>query len=499
MKKTLLAAATMVMLLAGCKEQPQYPVLIANEDTAVVPTASGTVRGYYEDGVFIFKGLPYAVAERFMPPTPVPAWEGVRSCLYYGAQAPQGTRSGWKNDPEAFVYRWDDGTQSEQCQYLNIWTKNINNNEKKPVMVWLHGGGYSGGASSELPMYDGLNLAKKDVVLVSINHRLNNLGFLDLSAFGEKYKYSGNAGVLDMIASLQWVKENIANFGGDPDNVTIFGQSGGGGKVSILLDSPMAKGLIHRGIVESGSMMGITTPEYSVPFGVEVAKQLGLNEKTIDKIQEVPYAELSEAVSKATKIFAETGRYGGANPVMDGEVIKYPLHDSRIGEISGDVPVIIGHNVAENTQFTSRRSTLKGGASMVGNSLRDLVVEEATAAYNAGGAKEYIYLFGKKSPIYDGAMASNHCTELSYVFNNIYLGRHMVGSEPSAYVLAEKMSDMWVAFAKTGDPSTKKYKWEPFNPETEPTMYFDDDLRMIDKNDAVIDKMMNNPEPKRGY
>lgn len=472
-------------LLGGCKMKEQYPVLIANRDTAVVPTVAGKVGGYYEDGIFIFKGLPYATAERFMPPVPTAKWEGVRTCLYYGPQAPQTMRTGWQRDTEAFVYRWDDGTQNEVCQYLNIWTKSINDNAKRPVMVWLHGGGYMAGASSELPMYDGANLARKDVVLVSINHRLNSLGYLDLSSFGEKYKYSGNLGTLDQIQALKWIHENIANFGGDPDNVTIFGQSGGGGKVNILLDSPMAKGLFHKAIVQSGSMMGIQEPDVAKAFGQEVVRQLGLDAESIDKINDVTYSELMAATERAQKVAK-----GGANPVMDGEVIKYPLFDERIGQISGDVPVIIGHNVSENTQFALMAKYFTSMSMMPGESLREQCVWEANSKYQMGGAPEYLFLFGKKSPILDGQEAAGHCMELSFVFDNIYLGRFMTGSDPSAYKLADKMSDMWVAFARTGDPSIKKYKWEPFNPETEPTMYFDDEVKMIQKDDQIMKDMI---------
>lgn len=486
--KKLIFIATAIMVMAGCNCRTKYPAFIANHDTAVVPTTAGQVGGYFEDGVYIFKGLPYATSQRFMPPTPTEKWEGVRTCFYYGPQAPQTLRSGWKNDTEAFVYHWDDGTQDEVCQYLNIWTDGIKDNGKRPVMVWLHGGGFAMGASSELPMYDGANLAKKGVVLVSINHRLNSLGYLDLSSFGEKYKYSGNLGTLDQIEALKWVKENIAAFGGDPNNVTIFGQSGGGGKVNILLDSPMAKGLFHKAIVQSGSMMGIEDQATARAFGEEVVRQLGLTAETIDKINEVSYADIMDATARAQRVVE-----GGATPVLDGEVIKYPLFDVRVGEISGNVPVIVGHNVTENVQFVALAKFVKSMSMMPGESLREQCVNQLTAKYEMGGAPGYLFLFGKKSPVLDGQEAAGHCQELSYVFDNIYLGRHMTGAEPSAYKLASKMSDMWVAFARTGNPSIRKYKWESFNPQTEPTMYFDDNLRMISKDDAVIKTMFEDP------
>ncbi len=252
--KRILTLAAALLLLAACNDRyPSHSVIVNSKD-ALVKTTYGTLCGYIEDGIYTFKGVRYAKADRFMPPEDPDPWEGVKTALYYGKQCHQAPRVTWEDDCEAFLYQWDDGVQSDDCQFLNVWTKGINDGKKRPVMVWLHGGGYAMGASSELPFYDGTNLAKKDVVLVSINHRLNFLGYFDLSDFGEKYKYSGVAGVMDMVKALEWVHKNIAAFGGDPDNVTIFGQSGGGGKVNILLGTPSAKGLFHRGIIESGSM-----------------------------------------------------------------------------------------------------------------------------------------------------------------------------------------------------------------------------------------------------
>ena len=204
--------------------------LLTSAEATVVQTVSGKVAGYIDNGIFTYKGIPYAKAERFMPPVPADSWEGVRSSRAYGPTAPQGKRTGWYSDEQAFAFSWDDGFADEDCLRVNIWTPGINDNKKRPVMVWLHGGGYSSGSGQELPSYDGKNLASKgDVVVVTLNHRLNVLGFLDLSAYGEKYAHSGNAGLLDLTAALDWIQANIENFGGDASNVTIFGQSGGGG------------------------------------------------------------------------------------------------------------------------------------------------------------------------------------------------------------------------------------------------------------------------------
>ncbi len=481
MKRPMILLAAAALMAAGCCDKyDKGPTMVVNSTDAVVQTAYGKVSGYIEDGIYTFKGIPYAKAERFMAPEAPDAWEGVRSCLYYGPQSPQDVRTGWASDKQAFMFHWDDGTQSEDCQSLNIWTKGINDGKKRPVMVWLHGGGYSMGASSELPFYDGANLAKKDVVLVNINHRLNVVGYLDLSAFGEKYKYSGVAGVMDMIMALKWVKQNIANFGGDPDNVMIFGQSGGGGKVNILLAAPSAKGLFNKAAVQSGAIMTVTEPEVSRQVGIETAKALGLNEKNIDEIQKVPYADLlaaSKVASAALRASGQNVGMMGVSPVRDGEVLPYQLGAPEVAQISGDVPVIIGHNYSEATS-------------------RAGVTAEADVRYNWGGAPEYIYIFAKNSPIMDGALKSMHNMEISFVFDNIYLGRHMTGTEKEAYKLADLMSDVWVSFAKDGVPNVKKLTWEPYNPETKPTMVFDVQTKMVHEGDALL-KEMAEQEPFR--
>ncbi|MBR4810078.1 MAG: carboxylesterase/lipase family protein, partial [Bacteroidales bacterium] len=225
-----------------------------------VSIKSGPVAGYVDDGVFIYKGIPYAKAERFMPPVDPDPWTDVRPSRAYGPTCPQDKRAGWYSDDQAFAMHWDDGFPDEDCLRVNVWTAGINDGAKRPVMVWLHGGGFRAGSGQELISYDGAALARDHgVVVVTLNHRLNVLGFLDLSAYGAKYARSGNAGMLDIVKALEWVRDNIASFGGDPGNVTIFGQSGGGGKVCTLMAMPSAKGLFGRAIVQSGSITELAT------------------------------------------------------------------------------------------------------------------------------------------------------------------------------------------------------------------------------------------------
>lgn len=475
---TLLAASALIASCCG-NQYPYSHELTVNSTDALVETQQGTLCGYIEDGIYTFKGVKYANAERFMPPTDPDSWEGVQTALYYGNQCHQAPRGTWKDDCEAFLYQWDDGVQSDDCQYLNVWTKGINDGKKRPVMVWLHGGGYAMGASSELPFYDGTNLAKKDVVLVSINHRLNVLGFLDISDFGEKYKYSASCGVLDMIKALEWVNRNIASFGGDPDNVTIFGQSGGGGKVNILLDAPKAKGLFHKGIIESGSMINFMDKDLARQMGRLTVQNLGLNEKTIDAIQTIPYSELLNAASEAVlasypdnmfyRIYG-CGMWFG--PEVDGEVIPFQPSDPRVAELSKGIPTIIGCT-------SSEAGMLKG------------VYANADIRYNLGDTRQYLYVFAKPSPHMDGTFGTNHCTEMPYVFNNIYLGRFMVGNDKSSYKLADFMSDVWVSFAKDGNPDVKGFKWEVYNPETKPMVIFNDKTTTAHEGDQIFEDMKN--------
>ena len=472
----LLTFSAALLLLAACNDYPEHSVVVNSTD-ALVETCYGTLCGYIEDGVYTFKGVRYAKAERFMPPQDPDPWEGVETALYYGHQCHQSPRFTWEDDCEAFLYQWDDGVQSDDCQFLNVWTKGINDGKKRPVMVWLHGGGFAMGASSELPFYDGANLARKDVVLVSINHRLNMLGYMDLSDFGEAYRYSGVTGIMDMVKALEWVHKNIEAFGGDPDNVTIFGQSGGGGKVNILMGTPSAKGLFHRGIIESGSMLSLADPADSRAMARKTVEKLGLNAETIDKIKEIPYDDLlaaaTDAIVEANPQNVFYKLYGAAmwfQPTLDGEVIPYALTDPRVAEISAGLPTIIGCNFSENGMLKS-------------------VYQNADLRYAMGDTKQYLYVFAKPSPHMDGTFATNHCTEMPFVFNNIWLGRFMVGCDKSAYKLADFMSDVWVSFAKDGVPNVKRFKWEVYDPETKPMVVFNDKTTTVHAGDSFFDEM----------
>lgn len=337
--------------------------IVAGAETAIVETSAGKVAGYIRNGIFTYKGIPYADttegANRFMPPAPTRPWTGVRSSRYYGNVSPQGPRGGWANDEEAFLFRWDDGIQGENCLRVNIWTPAINDHKARPVMVWLHGGGFSAGSGQELPSYDGENLARRgDVVVVSLNHRLNSLGYLNLADYGDKYASSANVGMLDIVAALQWVRDNIGAFGGDPKTVTIFGQSGGGGKVGALMGMPSAKGLFHRAIVESGSMLRVGTQERSRELASYIVGELGLDRSTIDQIQTMPFHKIVDAgIAMLAKHnprpaggvpnFRRMADQLGFAPVLDEKTLPAHPFDPVASDLSADVPMIVGTTLNE--------------------------------------------------------------------------------------------------------------------------------------------------------
>lgn len=545
---TLFVVSVFYLLLSACGGQSMGTVqstssgkIIASAGATVVKTTSGKVAGYIEDGMYIYKGIPYAQAERFMPPMPPQPWEGVRSSRAYGPTCPQGKRIGWHMDEQAFAFNWDDGFPGEDCLRVNIWTPEINNGKKRPVMVWLHGGGYAAGSGQELPAYDGANLSRKgDVVVVTLNHRLNALGFLDLSAFGEKYAKSGNAGLLDLVAALQWVKDNISGFGGDPGNVTIFGQSGGGGKVSNLLATPSAKGLFHKAIVQSGSMLRTMQSKYSRRIGVAVVEELGLKALQIDELQKIPYEQLLAAGEKAiAKVRAEADKEGlstfifGWAPTVDGDVLPAQPFDPKAPEMSKDIPVMLGSTQHEflasayvpalknitleaakkelEKRYGARTEELLKAFDIaypgykpvdlfdVDLTFRPGVVQQATLKAAQQEAPVYIYMFSWESPVLDGAFRSSHCMELPFVFDNIYRSRGMTGGGEEAHALADKMSRSWINFARIGNPNVDGLpEWKPYAPDEGATMFFDNTCEVKYNHDKeLLDIVLS--FPVRGF
>ena len=451
-----------LLLLSACgrpvSRRAECPgSLETSAKATTVQTVSGPVAGYIDDGVFIYKGIPYAQAERFQPAVDPEPWKEVRPSRAYGPTCPQGPRSGWYDDAQAFTMHWDDGFPDEDCLRVNVWTAGINDSGKRPVMVWLHGGGFRAGSGQELISYDGTNLARDHgVVVVSLNHRLNVLGFLDLSAFGAKYAHSGNLGMMDIVKALQWVRDNIANFGGDPANVTVFGQSGGGGKVSTLMAMPSAKGLFQKAVVESGSITNLLTPKYSRRIGAATVANLGLNPAHIDDIAAVPYDKLLTAYDAARTKVTEEAREDGALPtnfldallfgqvpVVDGEVIPAQPGTAEALALSKDVPTIIGTVFHEFTR--DQEDPI----------FKPLAIQQATDRTAAGCAPVYFYQFTWESPVLDGALGSTHCIEIPFVFDNVLLHRTFTGGGEDAVELGHRVSRLWTSFAKSGKPEAE--------------------------------------------
>jgi para-nitrobenzyl esterase len=511
--------------------------LLAAKDIAVVATESGSVAGYIRDGTFTFKGIPYADttegAHRFMPPVKPKPWTGVRSSRQYGYVCPQGPRAGWANDEEAFMFSWDDGVPSEDCLRLNIWTPRINDGGKRSVMVWLHGGGYSAGSGQELLSYDGENLSRRgDLVVVTLNHRLNVLGYLDLSQYGDNYASSANVGMLDIVAALEWVRDNIAAFGGDPKAVTIFGQSGGGGKVGTLMAMPSARGLFHRAIVESGSMLRAGTHEKSQTLADLIVAELGLNQATIDQIHTLPYQQLVLTGQKVLRAHTPLPVGGVPNfrrltdllgfaPVVDGSILPAHPFDPQAPALSAGVPMIIGSTLNEfvtainhpeyegmtAAELENRVSAMFGGQApevlaafrqrtptaspfdlwshIAASSVREAAIAQATAKAAQSGAPAYLYWFTWQTPVLNGRPRAFHCSEIAFAFNNTDRCETMTGGGADARALAEIVSDAWIHFARSGNPDHPKMPhWTAFSVEQVPTMIFDNHTQLINNPDG---------------
>ncbi|MBR3990249.1 MAG: carboxylesterase/lipase family protein [Bacteroidales bacterium] len=433
--------------------------------TSTVTIKSGPVCGYVDDGVYIYKGIPYGEAERFMPPVDPKPWTELRPCRSYGPVSPHPARTGWRDDAQAFTMHWDDGYPGEDCLRVNVWTSRIKADARMPVMVWLHGGGFSEGSSQEQAGYDGTNLARDHgVVVVSLNHRLNALGFLDLSAYGARYAYSGNVGMLDIVKALEWVRDNISVFGGDPSNVTIFGQSGGGGKVTTLMAMPSAKGLFHKAIVQSGSIFTLMDPKYSRRIGAATVVGLGISPSQIDRIADVPYEMLLEAYRRSVQqVTAEARTDGtlptnildmllfGQMPVVDGEVIPAQPSSAKSLSLSKDVPVMIG---TVYNEFTPDQED---------PIFRPLALRQASDRTAAGCTPVYFYRFDWKTPVLDGSMGSPHCIDIPFVFDNVLRHRTFTGGGEDAVELGHRVSRLWTSFARTGKPvSDGMPEWEPW-------------------------------------
>lgn len=477
----------------------------------VVSTVSGNVSGIMQEGSMAYLGIPYAKVERCMPPLPVDKWEGVRACDHWGPQAMQQT---WGRQLSE-----DEMSEKNSC-VLNVWTTDLK--AKKPVMLWLHGGGFDSGTSAWNP---GMKLAQKDVVVVSVNHRLNILGFLDLSAVSPKYKESGNVGMLDVVQALEWVRDNITRFGGDPSNVTIFGESGGGGKVGTLMCMPKARGLFHKAIIMSGTILNVNNRDMTQQLGKAVLKELGISEKDVDKIKDIPYQQLYDAGQRAMAASIGTRKPGtpmmwGFGPTPDGEILLQQPFQPTFPEFSTNIPVLIGttFNELQRLQY-DQPMTMDQAREQLQKTFgdetdayvkafakaypdytpQDLVSIDwlfrpktlITADAMAGGGNMYMYMFTWRSPVNKGSV---HGHELKFCFNTLHHSPNEL-PQPTAddLKLADTMSSVWAQFAHHGNPNIDGLPaWKPYTAQNGEMMVFNYQCGIRNNPDreleAIIDR-----------
>ncbi|SEP69465.1 para-nitrobenzyl esterase [Azotobacter beijerinckii] len=500
-----------------------------------IETTDGKISGYIRNGIHTFKGIPYASSptgeNRFKPAQRLKPRAGSRPSLAYGAVCPQAKRVDWKYENIAFLFDWDEGYQDENCLSLNIWTPSADT-YKRPVMVWIHGGYFETGSSHELPSYDGERLSHRgDVVVVSVNHRLGLLGHLNLGdTLGEDYRSSANVGVLDLILALEWIRDNISQFGGNPNNITLFGQSGGGYKISTLMIMPLAKGLFHKAIVQSGSRPNLGTVEDSLFLTEQLLRELSLTKASVRKIQGIPTNALIEAgVSIQKKIsdgkskeYKDRFRW---QPVVDEQDIPSHLFDTKALALSSHVPMLVGstmhewnpsvgdHSLASidmaklhtylHPRFGERTSTIIDAYKRENPlstpiellsliiSPRTHVISHAEAKFHSGKAPVYMYWFGWRPPVFEGKPLAFHGVELPFVFDNASRAASITGGGSEALELAARVSSSWVAFARHGDPNlsgSALSHWERFTPSRGQTM--------VISNNAWME---NDPDRKERY
>jgi para-nitrobenzyl esterase len=510
-----------------------HSTVIASDAATVAETNAGKIRGFKRNGVNIFKGVPYgastAGARRFMPPVRPEPWTGIRNALQYGRICPYQDSAHFdtngknlaNSDEDAFVlHRGAAATvPGEDCLRLNLWTQEINGSHKRPVMVYMHGGGFSAGSGHDLLSYDGESLARNhDVVVVTHNHRLNVYGYLNLANLGGgEYASSANVGMLDLVAVLEWVRDNVATFGGDPGSVTIFGQSGGGGKVVALMAMPAAKGLFHRAIVQSGPFLKSLSPDYSGRLAELVVAELSLSKSRVGELQQIPVDRLSGAAAEAMKKMPRPkssfrrvyGEYDWG-PTVDGLILPRHPFDPEAPQISADVPLLTGTNLHEGVSGLDRpeadamrveefnrlvKEEFGDGSQKIIDAYRrdypkatpfDLYAIIAAASFRRpafehairkaalGSAPAYSYIYSWRTPVLDNRPGSFHACEIAFAFDNAEICDHYSGGTPEAFVLSKQISTAWVSFARTGNPNHDGLPhWPTYTAEHRATMYFD--------------------------
>jgi para-nitrobenzyl esterase len=485
------------------------PVLLVGDDIAVVDTTHGKVRGYVLRGINHFLGIPYGAdtsgANRFLPPQKPKPWTDIFPALWWGNSAPQDMANRYANKYASFRDRWNYDDVSEDCLRINVFTPATNDGKKRPVLFWIHGGGFTAGNGIEQDGYNGENFARfGNVVFCSLNHRLGPLGFTNLAGVGdEKFAASGNVGMLDIVAALEWVRDNIARFGGDPGNVTIMGQSGGGAKVTTLTAMPSAKGLFHKAVILSGAGTKSGEKEYSEKLGAYVLQEAGLKPTEIAKLQEMPWKDYLAVAAKAQqKLTAELAKTGGGapgmrrgfSPVVDGVVLPQHPYFPDAAPTAAQIPMIINSTFNEQSpssfdasleaitldEVVAKLKERAGFGAGFGDKAKEVVDAYAKAfpgmkpidiwtlaSSNRSGvvaladakvkqpAPVFVGWFGWHPPLFDNRLRAFHCIDICFWFYNTDLMLSHTGGGARPRKLSTRMANYLLQFMKTGNPNGK--------------------------------------------
>ncbi|MEO8361650.1 MAG: carboxylesterase family protein [Vicinamibacteria bacterium] len=501
------------------------PILLVGDNIARAATQYGDVRGYILRGVHYFLGVPYGAdtsgPNRFMPPQKPKPWTDVRSAMWWGNTAPQNMDNRYAAQLPSFRDHWNYDDVSEDCLKLNVFTKALKDGKKRPVLFWIHGGGFTNGNAIEQDSYNGENFARLgDVVFVSINHRLGPLGYCDLAGVGgAKFAASGNVGMLDIVAALEWVRDNIANFGGDAGNVTIMGQSGGGAKVCTLTAMPSAKGLFHKAVVESGAALRMGEKASAEKLGAYVVSEAGLTASDLDKLQTMPWKDyIALATKAAQKLSQEMGAGGGPrrgfNPVVDGTILPQDPYSPEPAPTAAAVPMLICSMVDEQSpswmdskfenvtmeEVVEKLRARAGFGAGFGDKSKEVVAayakafpgkkpveiwslasgnRQATVALADAKAKQpapvYMSWFAWLPPLFDNRLRAFHCLDICFWFHNTDEMYTHTGGGARPRKLAAKMAGALLQFMRTGDPNGGGLPvWPKYTTAKGETMVLDD-------------------------
>ncbi|MCP9764985.1 carboxylesterase/lipase family protein [Lacihabitans soyangensis] len=518
---------------AASKPNGDDQQLFVGDNIAIANTEHGKVRGFILRGIITYLGVPYGAdtsgKNRFMPPQKPAPWADIRPTLWWGNSAPQIMEKRYANTYASFVDHWNYDDVSEDCLKINVWTPAIDT-QKRPVLVWLHGGGFVNGNAIEQDGYHGENISRLgNIVYCSLNHRLGALGYSHLKAAGG-HPASGNVGNLDMVLALEWVKNNIANFGGDPNNVTIMGQSGGGSKVTTLMNMPAAKGLFHKAVVLSGGSLAGVNKEYAEKLGQKVMEEAGLKNGEVEKLQQIPWREYIDIADRAVVKMADEAKRlnlmrGGFSPVADGEYLNGGTFFADSNHFSADIPVIICSTF--NEQSPSRTDARLEGITLAeveekikprfGNKSSEIVeayaknfpkakpielwsmiisnrknaVAIADAKFSQKKSPVYLAWFGWQPPLFDGRMRAFHCDDICFWFYNTDLMLTHTGGGKRPRALSEKMSKSLLSFIKTSNPNGGGLpNWKPYTTQNGETMILDDTSVLANNPDGEARKSL---------